>query len=240
MSGSIYQNFAIFGKFERKDNDLYLYAENGSINVYVLHREDDHFISQSDERGNKLSKGLVFSAENDSFWEELFDLTPPENESNNTGKTQDYSFEDILNMSSDELNKLFESKGMTWDKGFKVFSPDNTLQAYSVCISPKPYMQSVKGDELVTEVKDANDIYKLFTDGDVIWNINKIYSSLGISPELFEIKATADMNRQASAVFVICFITEKIEKLSVHYGYDEVKSIIRIGDYDKKCRLFIA
>lgn len=68
MSGSIYQNFAIFGKFERKDNDLYLYAENGSTNVYVLHREDDHFISQSDERGIRLTKGLVFSAENDSFW----------------------------------------------------------------------------------------------------------------------------------------------------------------------------
>jgi hypothetical protein len=193
MSGSIYQSFAVFGKFERKGNDLYLYAENGSTNVYVLHRENDHFISQSDEKGIKLSKGLVFTADNDTFWEKLLDLTPPEKESNNTGKTQEYSFDDILNMSTDELNKLFESKGMTMDKGFKVFSPDNTVQAYSVCISPKTYMQSVKGDELITEVKDANDIYKLFTDGDVIWNINKIYSSLGISPELFEIKANVSV-----------------------------------------------
>ena len=71
MSGSIYQNFAVFGKFERKGNDLYLYAENGSTNVYVLHREDDHFISQSDESGIKLTKGLVFTAENDAFWEKL-------------------------------------------------------------------------------------------------------------------------------------------------------------------------
>ena len=71
MSGSIYQNFAVFGKFERKGNDLYLYAENGSTNVYVLHREDDHFISQSDESGIRLTKGLVFSAENDTFWEKL-------------------------------------------------------------------------------------------------------------------------------------------------------------------------
>ena len=71
MSGSVYQNFAVFGKFERKGSDLYLYAENGSTNVYVLHREDDHFISQSDERGIRLTKGLVFSAENDAFWEKL-------------------------------------------------------------------------------------------------------------------------------------------------------------------------
>ena len=42
-----------------------------------MHREDDHFISQSDERGIKLSKGLVFSAENDAFWEKL----TPTNES---------------------------------------------------------------------------------------------------------------------------------------------------------------
>jgi hypothetical protein len=71
MSGSIYQNFAVFGKFERKGNDLYLYAEYGSTNVYVLHREDDHFISQSDESVIRLTKGLVFSAENDVFWEKL-------------------------------------------------------------------------------------------------------------------------------------------------------------------------
>ena len=71
MSGSIYQNFAVFGKFERKGNDLYLYAENGSTNVYVLHREDDYFISQSDEKGINLTKGLAFSAENDAFWEKL-------------------------------------------------------------------------------------------------------------------------------------------------------------------------
>ncbi|MBR0511321.1 MAG: hypothetical protein IJJ81_01950 [Ruminococcus sp.] len=77
MSGSVYQNFAVFGKFERKGSNLYLYAENGSTNVYVLHREDDHFISQSDERGIRLTKGLVFSAENDAFWEKL----TPTNES---------------------------------------------------------------------------------------------------------------------------------------------------------------
>jgi len=72
MSGSTYQNFAVFGRFERKGNDLYLYAENGSTNVYVLHKEDAHFISQSDEKGISLTKGLVFSAENDdAFWEEL-------------------------------------------------------------------------------------------------------------------------------------------------------------------------
>ena len=71
MSGSIYQSFAIFGTFERKGDDLYLYAENGSTELYILHREDGSFISQSDEKGVSLSKGLAFSAENDAFWEKL-------------------------------------------------------------------------------------------------------------------------------------------------------------------------
>ena len=71
MSGSMHQNFAVFGKFERKGNNLYLYGENGSTNVYILHRDGSSLISQSDEKGINLTKGLAFSAENDAFWEKL-------------------------------------------------------------------------------------------------------------------------------------------------------------------------
>ena len=71
MSGSMHQNFAVFGRFERKGNDLYLYGENGSTNVYILHRDGSSLISQSDEKGINLTKGLAFSAENDAFWEKL-------------------------------------------------------------------------------------------------------------------------------------------------------------------------
>jgi len=71
MSGSMHQNFAVFGKFERKGNNLYLYGENGSTNVYILHRDGSSLISQFDEKGINLTKGLAFSAENDAFWEKL-------------------------------------------------------------------------------------------------------------------------------------------------------------------------
>ena len=83
MSGRDTQSFSIFGSFERKGNDLYLYPENASAEFYVLHRKDDHFVSQSEEKGVNLTEGLVFYADNDVFWEILPDQTSSENESNN-------------------------------------------------------------------------------------------------------------------------------------------------------------
>lgn len=87
MSGNDHQSFSIIGSFERKDNDLYLYPTNASTEYYVLHREDDHFVSRSAENGVQLKEGLVFYADNDAFWEILLDWIPPENASNNTGDT---------------------------------------------------------------------------------------------------------------------------------------------------------
>ena len=54
MSGSDTQSFSIIGAFERINDDLYLYPENASAEVYVLHRDGDHFVSQSDENGVQL------------------------------------------------------------------------------------------------------------------------------------------------------------------------------------------
>ena len=50
------------------------------------------------------------------------------------------------------------------------------------------------------------------------------------------IEYKANVNTESAAVFIVGFVTLQIEKLSVHYGYDKVKSIIGIRDYDKKCR----
>ncbi len=85
MSGSSYQSFAITGSFERKDDDLYLCPKNSSEDVYVLHREGDHFVSKSKEAGMGLKEGLIFRADNDAFWDILLDWTPPEKEPNQGG-----------------------------------------------------------------------------------------------------------------------------------------------------------
>lgn len=96
MSGNNHQSFSIIGSFERKDNDLYLYPENSSAEFYVLHREEDHFVSQSDELGVQLKEGLVFTADNDAFWEILLDWTLSGNEPSNTGETAEQNTSFIM------------------------------------------------------------------------------------------------------------------------------------------------
>ena len=87
MSGCDTQSFSIFGTFERKGDGLYLFPKNASAEYYVLHRDNDHFVSQSEEKGVNLTEGLIFNADNDAFWEKLSDQTPSENESITTGDT---------------------------------------------------------------------------------------------------------------------------------------------------------
>ncbi len=78
MSASMSHSFAIIGAFERADDDLLLYPKNSSEELYILHREDGHFVSESEEKVMGLTKGLVFTADNDEFWDALLDWSPPD------------------------------------------------------------------------------------------------------------------------------------------------------------------
>ncbi|WP_019679639.1 hypothetical protein [Ruminococcus flavefaciens] len=131
-------------------------------------------------------------------------------------ENSDYSFDDILNMSVEELEKLFLEKGLTESNGVESWTKIMTKEQteyylrngmLSVNIDPVKYMKIIKeSNENKTEVKSADDIYMLFEDGPVEWDIDKIYSSLGLSPEQFDIKARASMteftkNEQDETVF---------------------------------------
>ena len=131
-------------------------------------------------------------------------------------ENSDYSFDDILNMSAEELEKLFLEKGLTESNGVETWTTIMTKEQteyylrngmLSVNIDPVKYMKIIKeSNENKTEVKSADDIYMLFEDGPVEWDIDKIYSSLGLSPEQFDIKARASMtwftkNEQDETVF---------------------------------------
>ncbi len=85
MGQSAYTSFAIIGTFERSGDDLLLYAYGSTEVVYVLHREDDHFVSESKETGMGLKEGLIFHADNDAFWNILLNWTAPEKEPNKGG-----------------------------------------------------------------------------------------------------------------------------------------------------------
>ena len=139
--------------------------------------------------------------------------------------TQEYSFDDILNMSAGELESLFLEKGLVLDNGISswttVYTKEQTEYylkngSLSVLIDPVKYMKIIREDnENKTEVKSADDIFMLIEDGSVEWDLDKIYSSLGLSPELFEIKAqtsTTELtkNEEGETVFsryCQCFIS---------------------------------
>ncbi len=114
MSGKATYSFSITGPFERKGDDLYLYPENGTREVYILHREDGHFVSRSEEKGVNLTEGLVFYTDNEEFWEILSDQTPSETGTDNTGDTAAE-----FNIASDEelaqwaINDYQEKTGIT-------------------------------------------------------------------------------------------------------------------------------
>lgn len=82
LSASASQSFCIIGSFERVGDKLLLKAQNAVRDqevVYVLQREDDHFVSLSEQPGMGLKKGLVLHAGNNAFWDILADYTPPQN-----------------------------------------------------------------------------------------------------------------------------------------------------------------
>ncbi|MBR5683104.1 MAG: dockerin type I repeat-containing protein [Ruminococcus sp.] len=108
---------------------------------------------------------------------------------------KDYTFEDIRSMTTAEIEALYEAKGMTWEKGYHIYKPETVLSNgfYQVQLDPKPFMTAGNGEELVTEVYSADDMHELIEDGDVIWDIGKIYSALELSPELFDIQPSVSM-----------------------------------------------
>ena len=45
------------------------------------------------------------------------------------------------------------------------------------------------------------------------------------------------MNGKPTVVNIICFVAEKVEELGIHDRYNEIESVIGIGNDDKQCRL---
>jgi hypothetical protein len=37
-----------------------------------------------------------------------------------------------------------------------------------------------------------------------------------------------------AAVKIICLVAQEVEKLRIHHGYNEVESVVRVGDNDKE------
>ena len=42
------------------------------------------------------------------------------------------------------------------------------------------------------------------------------------------------MYGKPAAIHIICLVAQEVEKLRIHHGYNEVESVVRVGDNDKE------
>ncbi|WP_295090879.1 dockerin type I repeat-containing protein [Ruminococcus sp.] len=90
---------------------------------------------------------------------------------------KEYTFEDIRSMTTEEIQELFELKGV---KNNRVHTSDNTQNNF--LLDPMPYLK----DNLPEDIYGSNEIIYRFDE-------EKVKRSLGLPDELFEITVEASM-----------------------------------------------
>ena len=90
---------------------------------------------------------------------------------------KEYTFEDIRSMTTEEIQELFELKGV---KNNRVHTSDNTQNNF--LLDPMPYLK----DNIPVDIYGSNEIIYRFDE-------EKVKRSLGLPDELFEITVEASM-----------------------------------------------
>ena len=90
---------------------------------------------------------------------------------------KEYTFEDIRSMTTEEIQELFELKGV---KNNRVHTSDNTQNNF--LLDPMPYLK----DNIPEDIYGSNEIIYRFDE-------EKVKRSLGLPDELFEITVEASM-----------------------------------------------
>ena len=115
-----------------------------------------------------------------------------------------YTFDEIYNMTEDEVRNVFNEKGLTATEKYHVYPQRNGNTAVdndsmTILLYPENYMINLTGHELVSHVTDMNDRDKLFKDSDIVWDSEKVRKSLGLPEEYFNIYVESSMGVIKSA-----------------------------------------
>lgn len=115
-----------------------------------------------------------------------------------------YTFDEIYNMTEDEVRVVFNEKGLTNTEKYHVYPQRNGNTAVdnnsmTVLLYPENYMINLTDHELVTHVTDMNDQDKLFKNSDIIWDREKVRKSLGLPKEYFYFEDVSSMGVTKSA-----------------------------------------
>ena len=115
-----------------------------------------------------------------------------------------YTFDEIYNMTEDEVRTVFNEKGLTDTEKYHVYPQRNGNTAVdnnsmTVLLYPENYMINLTDHELVTHVTNINDQDKLFKNSDIIWDREKVRKSLGLPKEYFYFEDVSSMGVTKSA-----------------------------------------
>lgn len=115
-----------------------------------------------------------------------------------------YTFDEIYNMTEDEVRKVFKEKGLTDTEKYHVYPQRNGNTAVdnnsmTILLYPENYMINLTNHELVTHVTNMNDQDKLFKNSDIIWDREKVRKSLGLPKEYFYFEDVSSIGVTKSA-----------------------------------------
>ena len=115
-----------------------------------------------------------------------------------------YTFDEIYNMTEDEVRNVFKEKGLIDTEKYHVYPQRNGNTAVdndsmTILLYPENYMINLTDHELVTHVTDMNNRDKLFKDSDIVWDREKVKKSLGLPEEYFNIYVESSMGVIKSA-----------------------------------------
>ena len=115
-----------------------------------------------------------------------------------------YNFDEIYNMTENEVRAVFNERGLTDTEKYHVYPQRNGNTAVdnnsmTVLLYPENYMINLTSNELVSHVTDMNDKDKLFKNSDIVWDSEKVKKSLGLPKEYFDVYVESSMTVTKSA-----------------------------------------
>lgn len=118
-------------------------------------------------------------------------------ERNSAGELPDigYTFEDIYGMTTEQVEAVFEEKGLTDRDFYQVARQGLTSVSNNgmfeplryIMLEPANYIINLTDHELVTKVTLSEDIGGLCDESELTWNKEKVLKSLGLPEEYFDV-----------------------------------------------------
>ena len=114
---------------------------------------------------------------------------------------KEYSFDDIYGMTTEEVAGLFAEKGLTQEKGYRVYYQGKGAEFFYRCDSaavlyPDNYLIMRVEDENDMRYSSTGELRSFWSNDGYVWNREKVFRSLGLPEEYFDVSVTTSLIRK--------------------------------------------